>query len=224
MDELESLNRKDLTSLKSFISRSTSKQRLAYARQEVPRPRIVNFWASTNKEEFLQDVQNTRWLCFRVQSIDWNYDNEETGVKHIDIDKVWSEAWHLYQAGFNYRLDDGDRTAQEEVNKSFETTSIEKQLITKHFHSCLPNAMNGEFMLPVDFLEHISKTTGARMSLSQYAIIPALIQLGFVQMEQEVNKKKVKGFWAMKVHQNGQSHSNEHEDKPIDNSQIVVPF
>jgi len=224
MDELESLNRKDLTALKSFISRSTSKQRLAYARQELPRPRIVNFWASTNKDEFLQDVQNTRWLCFRIKSINWDYDNEFTGVKKVNIDKVWSQAWHLYQSGFNFRLDENERTAQEKVNKSFETISIEKQLIAKHLHSCLPNAMNGEFMLPVDILEYITKSSG-RMNLSQYAITPALIQLGFEQMEQKINGKMLKGFWCLKVHQEGQTNftDTDKEDK-IDHSQITVPF
>ena len=79
LDELAQLNKKEISELKGILSRRVIKQRRAYARDEENSRRIVNFWGSTNKEEFLTDSENTRWLCFRVTNI--NHDsllNKET--------------------------------------------------------------------------------------------------------------------------------------------------
>lgn len=226
-DELEGLDRKALTSLKSFISRSTSKQRMAYARQEETRQRIVSFWGSTNKEEFLTDVSNTRWLIFRVEDISWDYKNDETGIKNINIDDVWSQAYYLYQTGFNYRLDEHEREFQDQLNNSFETMGSEKQLIIKHLKSCEPNAINAEFLQPVDILEFLSKQVGSRMNLSPYSIGPAMAQLNFEQTKSVINNKTVKGYWVIKIAQLNGNHvpvDSTVEGKKIDYSEPKLPF
>lgn len=197
LDELEALDRNDMASLKSFISRSSSKQRLAYARQEETRTRIVNFWGSTNKDEFLTDWQNTRWLIFRVKSINWDYDNEVTSVKKIDIDKVWAQAWYLYRNKFNYRLDESDRSAQDQQNKTFETVSIEKQMIMKYISPGEPEGLGSEFMQPFDVLEYLTKQAG-RVNLNQHAIKPAMAQLDFSLAKVELNDRIVRGYWVRK--------------------------
>lgn len=225
MDELESLSRKALSSLKSFISRSVSKQRTVYARQEETRPRIVNFWASTNKDEFLADVQNTRWLCFRVNKINWDYNNDETGVKLVDIDKVWSQAWELYNDGFNYRLDEEERTAQDQLNQGFETMPIEKQLILKHLTQC--SADRGEFMMTGDILEYMVKQTGSRIQLNLFSIQSAMMQLGFTAEKTSINGTAVKGYWLIKAPiANGQPYPIDHQvesQKTPDNG-FDLPF
>lgn len=223
MDELESLGKRDLTSLKSFISRSTTKQRMAYARQEETRPRIVNFWASTNKDEFLQDVQNTRWLCFRVTHINWDYHNKETKIFNIDIDNVWSQAWYLFKQGnFQYQLSDTERHEQHSQNKAFETSSVEKQLINKYISPMKPFAVNAEFMMPAEILQYLITKSGVRMNLNSYSIVPAMVQLGFKESHQTVNGNKMKGFWLYKspvdqpqqlsIHPDATTQSNHEED------------
>lgn len=215
LDELEALDRNDMASLKSFISRSSSKQRLAYARQEETRPRIVNFWASTNKEEFLTDWQNTRWLIFRVQTINWDYNNEVTGHSAIAIDQVWAQAWHLYKSKFNYRLDDIDVTDQNKQNKNFETVSMEKQLIMKYLSFGEPDSLGSEFMQPVDVWEFLTKQTG-RVTLNQYAIKPAMAQLDFPLEKVKLNDRKVSGYWVRKSLQlNGSQYPMEMEKEPV---------
>ena len=223
MDELESLSRKSQTSLKSFISRSMSKQRRPYDRQEVTRPRVVNFWASTNKDEFLADVQNTRWLCFRVNKIDWNYDNEETGTKTIDIDKVWAQAWALYNKKFVYQLAEDERVEQEILNQSFETMPIEKQLISKHLRAALPNAFIAEFMLPVDILKFLTEQVGGRINLNQFNITSAMSQLGF--KSDKLNGKGMKGYWLLKINTPANGSQLPLEEKsPLTPDDVQVPF
>jgi len=198
MEELEALDRKEINSLKSFISRNVSKQRRAYARQEETRPRIVNFWGSTNKDQFLNDVQNTRWLCFRVHNIDWNYNNEATGVKNIDINKVWNQAWHLYRTGFNYRLDTDEATKRDSINHSFESMGNEKQLIIKYLTKVAANSVSGEFNMIIDIVQYLQAATLYKIQVHAFNVQTAMMQLGFISETRTINGNQVKGFWVMK--------------------------
>lgn len=199
LDELSALSRTDLAGLKSFISRSSSKQRKAYARQEEVRKRIVNFWASSNKSEVLTDIENTRWLCFQVNNIDWDYNNDETGKKNISIDNVWAQAYQLYKSGFKYQLDESERDEQERINKTYETETIEKELIQKYLIQSLPDQPLSEFMRTSDILEYLIKSTGSRLKLNQYNIKSIMSQLDYIETSSLINNKKVKGYYLIKV-------------------------
>ena len=72
-----------MNKLKAIISIAVVKERRPYAKNEIEAPRRCNFWGSTNKEEFLTDDTNTRWLCFTIHDIDWEY------ATSIDIHKAW---------------------------------------------------------------------------------------------------------------------------------------
>ncbi len=67
LDELSTLSKKDINSLKSVISKDTIKVRLPYDRREKTIKRRCNFWGSTNEAEFLSDATgNVRWVCFEL--------------------------------------------------------------------------------------------------------------------------------------------------------------
>lgn len=219
MEELEALDRKEINSLKSFISRNVSKQRRAYARQEETRPRIVNFWGSTNKEQFLNDIQNSRWLCFRVNHIDWNYNNDTTGIKKIDINKVWDQAWHLYTHGFNYRLDSDEAQKRDSINHSFESMGNEKQLIIKYLTKIKANSVSGEFNMVIDIVQYLQAATLYKIQIHAYNVQIALQQLGFISETRTVNGNNVKGFWVMKkMLTNGTQLPMEVHSQPITDS------
>lgn len=198
MEELESLDRREITSIKSFISRNVSKQRRAYARQEETRPRIVNFWGSTNKDQFLTDIQNTRWLCFNVNHIDWNYNNSITGIRNIDINKVWDQAWHLYITGFDYRLDQDEAKKRDSMNHSFESMGNEKQLIIKYLTKVPANSVSGEFNMIIDIVQYLQAATLYKIQIHAFNVQTAMMQLGFVAETRSINNTQVKGFWLMK--------------------------
>ena len=198
MEELEALDRKEINSLKSFISRNVSKQRRAYARQEETRPRIVNFWGSTNKEQFLNDIQNTRWLCFRVNTINWDYNNAVTGKKNIDINKVWDQAWHLYTTGFDYRLDSDEAKKRDSMNHSFESMGNEKQLIIKYLTKVKANSVSGEFNMIIDIVQYLQAATQHKIQIHAFNVQTAMLQLGFDSETRSVNGNPVKGFWCIK--------------------------
>ncbi len=119
LDELESFTKKDVNCLKSLISSQSNQVRLFYSQVYETRNRIASFWGSTNKIEFLEDGENTRWLILQVESFDFDYCNVTTGVTKIDINKVWAEAIHLYDRKADMQPTAEEWTKLERINKEF---------------------------------------------------------------------------------------------------------
>lgn len=190
LTELDHLNRKEISEIKAIISRKVIKQRAAFARQAETRPRVVNWWGSTNKIEFLTDDRNTRWLCFIVKSISWAYSTT------IDIQKVWAQAWHLYKTGFNWSLDATERVVRDTKNKEFEVMPDEKQLILSNLSKTALG--EGEFLMPTEIQMYLLAVTGNKIRLTTYNITKSMTQLGFVKDQRTIGTAKVRGFWARK--------------------------
>jgi len=113
LDELALLSKKDINSLKSFMSKDQVNERLPYDRKSTILQRRATFVGSTNNIEFLSDeTGSVRWLCFEIDSIDWNYSKE------IDMDQVWAEAYFLFKSGFNSDLTKDEILESEERNRS----------------------------------------------------------------------------------------------------------
>lgn len=188
--ELDHLNKKEISEIKSIISRKVVKQRAAFARQAESRPRVVNWWGSTNKVEFLTDDQHTRWLCFIVKKISWAYSQD------IDIQKVWAQAWHLYRNNFDYNLSADEKTVRNTKNKDFEFMPDEKQLILTYLQRTAQG--EGEFMISTDIQMFILAVTANRIRINAFNISKSMKQLGFVPDAKIIGATKVRGFWARK--------------------------
>lgn len=119
LDELESFTKKDVNWLKSLISSQSNQVRLYYSQVYETRNRIASFWGSTNKIEFLEDGENTRWLILQVESFDFDYCNVTTGVNKVDINKVWAEAVHLYDRKTDMQPTAEEWAKLERINKEF---------------------------------------------------------------------------------------------------------
>jgi len=90
MDELATISKKDLNSLKSVFSKESDKSRRPYDSRQIRRTRTASFFGSTNAVEFLNDhTGSVRWLCFEIKGINFEYS------KGIDINKEWAEAYFL---------------------------------------------------------------------------------------------------------------------------------
>lgn len=153
MEELAGLNRADVNKLKSDISKAVIKERRAYASHETSAPRRCNFWASTNQKEFLHDDENTRWLIFEVIKIDWGY------TKTIPIDKVWAQAWHLYQNGFDYQLTVEDRQRREAVNDNYRYRRPEEELLLLHFQPS--DKIRGKFFSSTQIANYLNSLSSS---------------------------------------------------------------
>ena len=128
LDELALLTKSDLNSLKSFMSKDQINERLPYDRKSTILQRKASFVGSTNSTEFLTDeTGSVRWLCFAVDSINWDYS------KLINMDEVWSQAYYLHKSNFIADLSREEIVANEERNKRFHVLTVERELITKLF-------------------------------------------------------------------------------------------
>lgn len=128
IDELSLLSKKDINSLKSYMSKDQINERLPFDRKNTILPRRASFVGSTNNTEFLSDeTGSVRWLCFEINSIDWDYSKE------IDINEVYAEAYFLFKSGFNADLTKEEILESEERNKRFHVLTVEREQIVKLF-------------------------------------------------------------------------------------------
>lgn len=86
MEELASLRRSDVDSLKAFLSRTRDRARLAYARNSEDFPRRCVFVGTTNDTTYLTDMTgNRRFLPVRIGRI-------KVDAVERDRDQLWAEA------------------------------------------------------------------------------------------------------------------------------------
>lgn len=187
IEELAGLSRVDINKLKADISKSSIKERRSYGTHEKSAPRRCNFWASTNVKEFLHDEENTRWLVFNVTGIDWGYKQD------IDINKVWGQAWHLYNNGFNCELDPEDRAIRENLNEEYRFRRSEEELIARFFKPAEPGA--GRFMSATEIAMFLNQQSSA-LKINPNNIgktMAAVYELESCQVK--INGKNTRGYW-----------------------------
>jgi len=187
IDELASLRKNDIDSLKSLISIDKINERLPYGSSAVTMRRRANFFASTNNTQFLVDIENTRWLVFDLQKIDRAYS------KTMDVDQVWAQAYHLFKdPEFNDQLTQEESEIQAGENKGFNYQSPEEEAIKMHFK--VSNA-DGSFYSTFDIMVHLNEMY-PKASFSSIGIGRAMKNIGFKDGRKVINGKKQRGFYA----------------------------
>jgi predicted P-loop ATPase len=142
LDELANLSRVDINVLKATLSKLMINIRLPYAATFTEFPRRASFFGTTNRNDFLTDSENVRWLIFNVDTIDRSYGNVFTGDFKVDIDKLWCQAYQLYRAGFDCELTSDDMVSNEVNNVLYSATSLEKEVINSYFSPAAPTDNN----------------------------------------------------------------------------------
>lgn len=106
-DELAGISRKDLSDIKSFLSKSSETVRLAYAHNPETYKRHCIFIGSTNEDNFLRDY--TASIERRFWVIECTRDNTNnivgSGFTEEIVDQIWAEAKASYQADPQQFLD-----------------------------------------------------------------------------------------------------------------------
>ena len=96
-EELDTMQPKELNKLKAVMTMPSINEREAYARYHENRPHLASFCGTGNNVQFLSDTTGTRrWLPFEVESI------ESPQTTPFDYDAIYSQAYTLYQQGFQY--------------------------------------------------------------------------------------------------------------------------
>ncbi len=175
LDELSTLSKVEINSLKSLFSKDKINDRLPYDRKNSIIPRRASFIGSTNQAEFLNDESGSvRWLCFQIESIDWSYKEK------INIDDVWAQAYHLFKTNFICDLNAEEIKENEEYNRQFHITTSEFELIHKYLSPGTKES-NECFMTATEILLYIAEQTCGRVKLNNINVGRALKMLSFAR-------------------------------------------
>ena len=149
LDEIDSMNNRELNQLKSVITATDVNERAAYAYTKERRVRLASFCASGNRRDFLTDITgNRRWLPFEVESI------QNPFFTTLPYDLMYAEAWALAQdPTFNYWFDLDEIEVLEQHNQHFRDESNEEQLLPILFD--VPAEGKGEFMTTAQISERL---------------------------------------------------------------------
>lgn len=158
LEELDSLSKMDIGKLKAIISKRGVKDRPAYARQKISMPRRCTFFGSTNREEFLIDDSNTRWLVFKVDSIDWNYSKE------LNVQDLWCQAYaHYLDKSFDCELTADEKAWRDSENHNYQVMDIERSLIIENFE---PSHNPDIYRTPTEIILRLGEIVAGRIRLN----------------------------------------------------------
>ena len=149
LDEIDSMNSRELNQLKSIITATDVNERAAYAYTKERRVRLASFCVSGNRRDFLTDITgNRRWLPFEVESI------QSPFTTILPYERMYAQAWALAQDPFfSYWFDLDEIEVLEQHNQHFRDESNEEQLLPILFD--VPAEGKGEFLTTAQISERL---------------------------------------------------------------------
>lgn len=105
-DEMKSIGKADMGTVKSRITEQGANVRLSYGRRSKYYPRHVAFWGNTNYKGILRDEgYERRFLCFECEneikhSVEW----WEKNYTDYDIKQIWAETLKIYREKWENKI------------------------------------------------------------------------------------------------------------------------
>ena len=188
LDEIDSMNNRELNQLKSVITATDVNERAAYAYTKERRVRLASFCASGNRRDFLTDITgNRRWLPFEVESI------QNPFFTTLPYDRMYAEAWALANdPTFCYWFELDEIEVLEEHNKHFRDESNEEQLLPILFD--VPAEGKGEFMTTAQISERLVTYGNIKkpMALSRLGMV--LGTAGYKATKRKIGNTQTRGW------------------------------
>ena len=186
LDEIDSMNSRELNQLKSIITATDVNERAAYAYTKERRVRLASFCASGNRRDFLTDITgNRRWLPFEVESI------QSPFTTILPYERMYAQAWALAQDPFfSYWFDLDEIEVLEQHNLHFRDESNEEQLLDVYFAVPPIDATNAKFLTTAEISERLIYYGNIKkpMSLSRLGVL--LSQKGFLSIRKGTPQRR----------------------------------
>ena len=178
LDEIDSMNNRELNQLKSVITATDVNERAAYAYTKERRVRLASFCASGNRRDFLTDITgNRRWLPFEVESI------QNPFYTTLPYELMYAQAWALAQDPmFSYWFELDEIAVLEQHNQHFRDESNEEQLLDVYFAVPPTDATSAKFLTTAEISERLIYYGNIKkpMTLSRLGVL--LSQKGFLSV------------------------------------------
>ena len=188
LDEIDSMNNRELNQLKSVITATDVNERAAYAYTKERRVRLASFCASGNRRDFLTDITgNRRWLPFEVESI------QNPFYTTLPYELIYAQAWALAQdPTFSYWFELDEIEVLEEHNRHFRDESNEEQLLPILFD--VPAEGKGEFMTTAQISERLVTYGNIKkpMALSRLGMV--LANGGYRSVTRKAGSGRARGW------------------------------
>ena len=188
LDEIDSMNNRELNQLKSVITATDVNERAAYAYTKERRVRLASFCASGNRRDFLTDITgNRRWLPFEVESIQNPFNTI------LPYERMYAQAWALAQDPlFSYWFDLEEIEVLEQHNQYFRDESNEEQLLPILFD--VPAEGRGEFMTTAQISERLVTYGNIKkpMALSRLGMV--LGAAGYRSTRPKIGGRLIRGW------------------------------
>lgn len=175
-DQLRNLMKKDSETMKTLVTHPEVSIRRPFSKFHETVPRIGNFVASINGEEFLAENENRRFLPFRVKAIDIN------AAKAMNMDLVWNEAFNLWKSNYKYWWEKDELEMAFPDMQSFAYASDELELILEHFDIPTTRADANILLNSSGVMTYLKSING--LTVSTKKIGEALKGLGAIQVKE----------------------------------------
>ena len=121
LGEIGSTMRKDMDTVKAFLTKSTDEYRTPYGRASLHYPRMTSFVGTVNDEQFLIDQTGNRRFVTIPLAPDLVIDYK-TQIKPFDALQLWAQIYNLVKGEDKsscFRLDETEKQHLEKRNSSF---------------------------------------------------------------------------------------------------------
>jgi len=173
-EELDTMKPAELNQLKAAVTMPSIDERAAYAHFHEHRQHIASFCGTGNNVQFLSDeTGNRRWLPFEIERI--------TSPREVPFDYqgIYSQAYALYQEGFQYWFSREEIQRLSEHNATFETPRTAHELISRYLRKPKPGEPS-DFLSATDILQLVGSNPVLKLTTNK--IGRAMTDLGFERM------------------------------------------
>ena len=188
LDEIDSMNNRELNQLKSVITATDVNERAAYAYTKERRVRLASFCASGNRRDFLTDITgNRRWLPFEVESIQNPFNTI------LPYERMYAQAWALAQDPlFSYWFDLDEIEVLEQHNQHFRDESNEEQLLPILFD--VPAEGRGEFMTTAQISERLVTYGNIKKPMALGRLGVLMSSMGYRSVQRQIGCRRGRGW------------------------------
>ena len=188
LDEIDSMNNRELNQLKSVITATDVNERAAYAYTKERRIRLASFCASGNRRDFLTDITgNRRWLPFEVESIQNPFNTI------LPYERMYAQAWALAQDPlFSYWFDLDEIEVLEQHNQHFRDESNEEQLLPILFD--VPAEGRGEFMTTAQISERLVTYGNIKKPMALGRLGVLMSSMGYRSVQRQIGCRRGRGW------------------------------
>lgn len=161
IDEMDNYGKKEMGSIKTFLSKTKDEARLAYAKNIEEFQRHCVFIGSLNDETFLRDITSSverRFWIFRANKQKWDGTLDIILTNEV-VDQLWAEAVYYYKENKDYYLDIDAELLEDFAKDQRQFKTFNDDMSVEYIKNILNNryrlSQDGEFLNDSDFKEQI---------------------------------------------------------------------